>query len=430
MDGISSRPLTFEEVIGQTEAKTILVNTLKHGKLYRAYLVSGPYGTGKTTLAMLFSRGLLCENRNPQTMSPCNKCQSCKSFLAGNHPSYVEVDAANYGTKENMSAILDSLHYAVIGDYRVVYMDEVHRISNAGKDALLRILETPMEDDKTVFIFSTTELQKMPNTLRGRCCPIPLTRPSHDDVFSKLERMCKEEGVSYDRHALYSLAVWAQGHFRDAENALLPLVLLGGINSANVAYITTYDVEATSQLLVALDSDLSRALALTEEMSSKYGAEAIHASLIRVLLDAIRYGLSGTTLDVPECVKAVYNSFGARMGSILNYFTVRGKITDSRQLQAEIVSARYRFLRGDMEAGKASVLTTTYTATAVPVQNSSTTPPPVVPGTPGASMLTQQRLLKSQSRKTTPGGMIEFKESISNDWGAEEVPSSVSISRA
>lgn len=427
MDGIKARPLTFEEVIGQNRTKKVLVNALRTMSLSRAYLISGAWSVGKTTLASIFSRSILCENRDPQTMSPCNKCVSCRNHLRDSHSSFISVDGANFGNKDSIATVLAMLNYDTNGDYRIVYIDEVHRLSSAGEDALLKILETPIAADGTIFLFSTTEIGKMSNTLRGRCTPIPLERPTPEDVFNKLVRMCQVENIPFDRHALLGLATWSQGHFRDAENALRPLILLGGINMENVTYITTFDVEATAAMLVALDGDLSKALTYAEEIIAKYGSDAVQTSMMRVLLDAIRYGLSGATMDVPECVKAVYNTYGPRMASVLNYLVSRSKITDSRLVTAELVSLRYKMLKGDLDATSSSLFTKALReAPSEKKEAEGSNPDPEIKT---GSILSQQRALKAASRKGAGDG-TQIEEKLSKSWGPETVTESVSLRRS
>jgi DNA polymerase III subunit gamma/tau len=349
MNGIDSRPLTFEEVLGQKPAKTLIFNALKQNILSRAYIFSGAWSSGKTTLASIFARSLLCTNRDPVTMSPCNKCKSCRNFLNGSHSSYLEVDSVTSSTKDAIQNILETLQYEIDSDYRIIFFDEAHDISTAGKDALLKELETPIEYDKTIFMFSTNQINKMPSTLLSRCARVPLESPSIDTVYKKITTVCDTNGLSYDGFALKNLAVWANGHYRDAENAIEPLILMGGITSENVAAYTSYDQEASSALLIAMNSNLSEALRLCEDMTVKYGTASVYSSLIRTLLEAIQFGLSGLSLNVPECIKNVYSVFGSKMNGMLSNILSRGNTTDGKYLQAEIVDTYYSMLKSGFE---------------------------------------------------------------------------------
>jgi DNA polymerase III subunit gamma/tau len=421
MDGIKGRPLTFEEVIGQEKAKRLIVNSLEKNRISRAYLFSGAWSVGKTTLASLFARSLLCRNRNPQTQSPCNSCPSCISFLKGNHHSYTEVDAANFGTKENMASILGTLAYENEGGNRVIFLDEAHMISAAGKDALLKELETPITYDETIFMFSTNEPEKIPKTLMSRLVRVPLDKPSAEDVYQKIKGMCDKEGETYDTHALKNLASWSQGHYRDAENALGPLVLMGGITLENVASYTSYDVERVSSLLILLEKDLSKALNLAEEITGTYGAGGVHASLVRALLSAIQYGLSGMIMDIPECVKEVYKVYGARMSPILMYLLERDKNKDANFLQAEMVLIHYKFLKGDFDRSTTPEKNVSLQGTDIP---SNKYGEKVIVATAD-----QQRALKAAARKKG-SDFSDIEEDISKKWGPEEASEAVTLKRS
>jgi hypothetical protein len=184
-------------------------------------------------------------------------------------------------------------------------------------------------------------------------------------------------------------------------------------------------VEGTSNLLLALEGDLSKALNLGEELSSKYGAESIHSSLIRVLLEAVQYGLSGMSLDVPECVKIVYNSYGSRMGALLSHFLGRSKITDGKFLQAELVYVHYRFIKGDMDTGKLSFSSSPGQSPSQPKEQSSSK----ADKPSGIPTAAEQRAIKAAARKSGAGNVV-VDENISKQWGPEEVADAVSFRRS
>lgn len=417
MDGIDSRPKKFGEVLGQEAAKRLLTETLRKGNFSRAYTFAGPLSIGKTTLATLFARSLLCKKRDPETQDPCNECSSCKNFLRDAHPDYTEVDAARHGSKENVDAILSQLNYDSLG-MRVILLDEAHMISKAGKDAALKSLETPVEYDRTVFLFCTTEGHKMPGTLRSRCVPVPLTIPTPDDVIVKLERICKENGVSYDSGSLRALAEWSQGRFREAENALEPLVMMGGVNYDNVCTFTGFDVDSVSSMLVYLDSDLAKALECAESLCNRFGADTLHSSVLRVLLEALQYGLSGGSRDTYESVKNVYSVYGSRLGMILNHFSSKGKMSDPRLLQSEIVQTYYKCIKGDFEFSNQNQ------GFIESKENKKANSTP----SKEKDRLAAQREMKMQARGKV--SMDKTDDKISDLWGEEEVSESIQIKRS
>lgn len=422
MDGIDSRPSAFGSVVGQMHAKKLLVNSLRNDKISRVYLFPGPYGIGKTTLASIFARALLCEDLDKNTSSPCNVCESCKTFLKGNNPFYTEVDAANNSTKEDMSNLMETLSFDFGSNRRVLLLDEVHRISKAGMDALLRVLERPVEEDGTIVLMCTTEINKMPLTLLSRCVRVPMVKPTNLDVLTKLKRICEANKVKYDTTALTSLAEWADGHFRDAENALEPLMLLGGISPKNVAVYTSYDEEAISEFLINLEDDFSKALESVESISAQYGVDSLQAGILKVLLKSLKYGLSGTSLDVSEACKNVYYKYGARLSRLLTFFTAKGRLADVYLLQSEITQAHYRIIKGDMDLSiPVSVSQSTgsfFGATGADKGTSSV----------GGSYLSDQRKLKALSRGKTVT-KDSFDERISRDIGPEKAPDTLIIKR-
>jgi len=419
MDGIKSRPKTFGEVEGQDYAKKLLVNTLRTGRFSRAYLFEGPRSIGKTTLASLFARAALCPNRDEATQDPCNTCSSCTNFLRGNHSSYTEVDAARHGTKEEVNSLLETLEYASVGK-RFILMDESHMISKAGKDAALKALESPVEDDNTVFMFSTSEGHQMPPTLRSRCVPIPMMHPTPKDVLSKLNKICEANNVPYDSGSLRALAEWSGGHFREAENALEPLMLMGGINHENVSVFTSYDVDAVSDMLISLNGDLAAAMVSAESICNRFGADTAHSSIIRVLLEALQYGLSGMKRDTYESVKNVYSAYGSRLGPILAHFSAKGKMSDSRLLQSEIAQTYYKFIKGDFDTSSAVPVP-------APVRSSSDATRGGAPSS-NLSKLSEQREMKKRSRGL--GVVQKTVDTITQEWGQEEVPQSVELKRS
>lgn len=415
MDGITSRPKIFKEVIGQDAASTLLVNTLKTSKFARAYLFAGPRAIGKTTLAKLFARAALCSNRDPVTQDPCNKCPSCLSFFNDNHRSHTEEDAGRFSSKDNIESLLESLNFETTG-LRIIHLDEVHRISEAGKDAILKTLEKPVSEDNTIFIFSTSELHKLPETLQSRCVRVPLRLPTAQDVLKKLVRVCDSNGATYDNSALKMLAEWSGGHFREAENALEPLLLMGGITYENVTTFTAYDVVGVSSMLVSLNSNLQEALIMSASLCNQFGASALQSSILKVLLEALQFGLSGMKRDTYESVKQVYHTYGNKLGKILAHFATKGKFDDSRLLQAEIVQTYYKFIKGDFEELPGSLASSQEKKEMV----SSTAK------VSKADKFSQQREMRKKARGEFT---TSTKDTITENWGSEKVDQAMTLKR-
>ena len=150
MFGIKYRPLSFKGIYGLPVVKKVLQKILSTGVYDPGYLFEGAYSSGKTTISRIFARSILCENRL-EDMSPCNVCESCRAFLENRHMDYIEIDAANNGTKDKIQDIKELIKYESITGTKIILYDEAHNISKDGKDALLAQLEK--EDSNVIIIF-------------------------------------------------------------------------------------------------------------------------------------------------------------------------------------------------------------------------------------------------------------------------------------
>lgn len=220
------RPQTFEDVVGQQHIERTLKNALEADKVSHAYLFCGPRGTGKTTTARLLAKALLCE-RGP-TSSPDGTCQDCRDIADGVHPDVYELDAASRTGVENVrDEIIGRVNYAPTrGRCKVYIIDEVHMLSTAAFNALLKTLEEP--PSHVVFILCTTDPQKVPETIHSRCQRFDFHRLSTDEIVSRLGAICVAEGVEFEPEALELVAHRAEGGMRNALTSLEQLIAFGG----------------------------------------------------------------------------------------------------------------------------------------------------------------------------------------------------------
>ncbi len=238
------RPQTFEDVVGQTHIERTLKNAIESDKVSHAYLFCGPRGTGKTTTARLLAKALLCESG--PTPSPDGTCEQCKAIADGTHPDVNEMDAASRTGVENVrEEIIGRVQYAPIrGHYKIYIIDEVHMLSTAAFNALLKTLEEP--PDHVVFILCTTDPQKVPETIHSRCQRFDFHRLSNEEIVSRLGAVCMSEGVQFEGDALDLIAHRAQGGMRDALTTLEQLIAFGN------GSVTT---EVACNVLGSLDVD-------------------------------------------------------------------------------------------------------------------------------------------------------------------------------
>ena len=211
------RPQTFDEVVGQTAVTTTLKNQLIAGKLSHAYLFTGSHGTGKTTCAKILAKAVNCEN--PVDGNPCNCCPSCRGIDAGNILDVQEIDAASNNGVDNVRSIRDDAIYPPAEVKKRVYIiDEVHMLSTAAFNALLKTIEEPPEH--LMFILATTELNKVPATILSRCQRFAFRRPTAEDITGRINYVAYQEGINLTEEAAALLGRLAGGAFRDGLSLL------------------------------------------------------------------------------------------------------------------------------------------------------------------------------------------------------------------
>lgn len=219
------RSKKFEEVIGQDFAIKVLKNCLYRNLISPVYLISGPKGCGKTTVARLFAAALNCENlskfrENPKNISlPCASCNSCILFNKSAHPDFIEIDAASNTGVENVRQIIDSASFIpAIGVKRIYLIDEAHMLSKAAFNALLKTLEEPPAS--VLFILATTEVNKIIETVRSRCFQMFFMPIDKENLLNHLTLICKSEEIEFDVEALNLIVQESHGSARDALNLL------------------------------------------------------------------------------------------------------------------------------------------------------------------------------------------------------------------
>src|SRR5471030_2109694 len=208
------RPRVFEEIVGQPHVVTALANALDSKRLHHAYLFTGTRGVGKTTLARILAKALNCET-NGISSHPCGKCRACVDIDAGRFLDLMEVDAATNTKVDEMRELLETAQYKPgTGRFKVYIIDEVHMLSKAAFNSMLKTLEEPPEYVK--FILATTDPQKIPVTVLSRCLQFNLKQMPPGHIISHLDNILGQEGIAFEQPALRLLAQGAHGSMRDA----------------------------------------------------------------------------------------------------------------------------------------------------------------------------------------------------------------------
>jgi len=211
------RPKAFGEVVGQEAIQATLRAELAEHRVPHAFLFAGSRGVGKTTTARILARCLNCEHG--PTAEPCGSCELCRSILDGSNPDVIEIDAASHNGVDDVRALRDRVAFApMMSRFKVYILDEAHMMSKPAFNALLKTLEEPPAG--VVFVLATTELHKVPDTIRSRCQLLQFRRIGDDDIAARLRMIVDKEGVALPDDVLREIAVTSRGGMRDAETAL------------------------------------------------------------------------------------------------------------------------------------------------------------------------------------------------------------------
>lgn len=336
------RPTTFDDVIGQDSTVKILRQYVKSGAgFHQSYLFSGPWGSGKTTVARIHGRALLCAS--PVEGAPCDHCTSCRSILeGGTSEMFFEIDAATNSGKDSIRKITEGIQYNSYSGKRPIYlMDESHRLSKDALDALLKPLEDTVpdgEDKQLVCLFCTTEPEGMRNTILSRCAPAFVIKPvTPDQLADRLVYVCEKEAIEYEREALVLIGELTECHFRDALKAIEGVSMLGAVTTSNVSKYLHLDY-STFMLNVLADirSDLPSALKTASTLMKTMSPITVYERLSELAMMAYRTSLGDTSapgyLD-KEVIKGLGENVGEDLLVYASKFSSRpGRPTSSMVL--------------------------------------------------------------------------------------------------
>jgi DNA polymerase-3 subunit gamma/tau len=283
------RPQAFDEVAGQSHVTTPLRNAIRSGRVPHALLLTGPRGVGKTTLARILARCLNCE-KGP-TDTPCGECVPCREIAEGRSTDVQEVDAASRTGVDDVRELIEAIRYAATpGKHRIFVVDEVHMLSTAAFNALLKTLEEP--PPRSLFVFATTNPEKIPFTVLSRCQRYDLRRIAGAEIVERLRLIARDEDVEISDRSLLAIAREADGSMRDAQTLLDQIIAFGGgaVDDEQVAQIL--DLIDRRQLLAILGAavagDAAAALAACgQAAASGVDAKRLGENLLQMLRDLV-----------------------------------------------------------------------------------------------------------------------------------------------
>ncbi len=310
------RPQIFEDLVGQQTVTRTLQNAIAADRTAHAFLFSGPRGVGKTTCARILAKALNCHTSSNPVVRPCGECPSCQDIAASRSMDVLEIDGASNRGIDEVRELRESAKYQPIRDrFRIFIIDEVHMLTAEAFNALLKILEEP--PSHVFFIFATTELKKVPDTIVSRCQPFDFRKIPDRNLVQRLTQITTEEGIEISDKSLQMIAAAAEGGLRDALGTLDQIIAFSG-NRIEEKDVETVLGLVDTDVLISLGTAIARgdAAALIElmEKTSEYGIDyrAFYNELLSFFRDLFLLRFSGTRPEVSD--------FDERMVSVSREF--------------------------------------------------------------------------------------------------------------
>lgn len=328
------RPQRFSEVVGQDYVVKTLVNAITSKRIAHAYLFAGPRGTGKTTIAKLFAKAINCENFN---IEACDECKSCEAYNGATHPDIIELDAASNNSVKDVREIIDQVPYApLLGKYKVYIIDEVHMLTTEAFNALLKTIEEPPAH--VVFIFATTDPQKVIPTVLSRCQRYNFSKITTYEIKEKVIEILNKENIFFEEEAVSQIARMAEGGMRDALSLLEQCLaynpkelLLEDVENIFGLTSTSKEVELYKQIHTNQTSDV---IATLRKMYQRgMDTKRLAIDLLEIIKDVLIYS--------DKADKTLLTKLnGEEAKELFDVVSVQGLLKDSETIQNVLAKER------------------------------------------------------------------------------------------
>ena len=318
------RPANFEEVVGQEHIVQAISNGISQERIHQSYIFSGTRGVGKTTLARILAKCLNCLSSENPTSKPCDECTNCNEIKSGRNLDFLEIDAASKTGIDDMRDLLETVPQSPSsGRYKVYLIDEVHMLSKSSFNALLKTLEEP--PSHVVFIFATTNPEKIPKTVQSRCLQLNLKTVGGSTLTNHLQKIIELEDISYDQESIELIASSASGSVRDALTLLDQAIAHGNgiLDSNNVNKLlgtidNTLLISLLDSIIDGRGEEAFNYLYKIEELSPEY--EVILKNIISIIHQISLHQVLGDSKD--QSIQALANKIDAEFCQLLYEITV------------------------------------------------------------------------------------------------------------
>lgn len=334
---IRYRPSKFSEVLGQDGNVQLLRARLRNDTAFdTSYIFAGGHGQGKTTLARIHARAMLCMDLDKETPEPCNQCDNCTTILNQEPGAFVERDAASQGTIEHIRDLVEELPFAVLNaPMRIHLFDEAHRMSVGAQDVLLK----PIEEKRMVGIFCTTEPEKIRGPIRSRCESYSIRKVTREEILTRMRSVLERESVEFSDDAILTVIDHSGGHVRDVLNKLEMISQLGPITVDGVReYLKLSVVSTYYEILLSL-ADPKRAIELVEQACDQVSPQDVAAGIAEAAMNSYRLAnrmFADFVYVDRELGHKVWSAYGAHVIRFADWF-LRTRYTSSISLVRDIV---------------------------------------------------------------------------------------------